>query len=166
MKIKEVVLNENFREPDLAAWAAQGVPGTGVEPKQAAKPSQLPRGQEKALGQFQTADDFVRSVANAATFGLADKFAAKMSGKDYKKELEKQTQQTQAAGERSPTATTAGDIVGTVGSVPFLGGAALGAKALAKATPRLAQKAMPKIAATTAGGMAADAAADELTKEK
>ncbi len=115
---------------------------------------------------LQTADDFVRSMANAATFGLADKFAAKMSGKDYKKELEKQTQQTQAAGERSPTATTAGDIVGTVGSVPFLGGAALGAKTLARTAPRLAQKTMPKIAATTAGGMAADTAAGELTKEK
>jgi hypothetical protein len=122
--------------------------------------------QTKADNKLQTADDFVRSVANAATFGLADKLAAKMSGKDYKQELEKQTAQTQAAAQRSPTATTTGDIVGTIGSVPFLGGAAVGAKALARTAPRLAQKTMPKIAATTAGGMAADAAAGELTKEK
>ena len=157
MKINEVV-TDNFRQPDLAAMAAQGVPGTGVEP------NQLPSKQQKALGSLQTADDFVRSVANTATFGLADKLAAKMSGKDYSKELEKQQQQTQAAATRSPTATTAGEVVGTVGSVPFIGGAAVGARALAKAAPRMAQKALPKLAATTAGGMAADTAAGELTK--
>ncbi len=158
MKINEVV-TDNFRQPDLAAMAAQGVPGTGVEPRQ------LPRGQQKASTALQTADDFVRSVANTATFGLADKLAAKMSGKDYKQELSKQQQQTQTAAQRSPTATTAGEVVGTVGSVPFIGGAALGAKALAKAAPRVAQKALPKLAATTAGGMAADTAAGELTKK-
>ena len=160
MKIYEVLDTDNFRQPDLAAMAAQGVPGTGVEPRQ------LPRGQQKALGSLQTADDFVRSVANTATFGLADKLAAKMSGKDYKQEFAKQQQQTQAAAQRSPTATTAGEIVGTVGSVPFIGGAAIGAKALAKTAPRIAQKALPKFAATTAGGIAADVAAGEITKEK
>ena len=122
--------------------------------------------EQRALDQLKTADDFVRSVANTATFGLADKFAAKMSGQDYKKELEKQQQQTKAAAERSPTATTAGEITGTLASVPFVGGALLGAKALGKAAPKIAQKTLPKLAAPIAGGTAADVAAAELTKEK
>jgi hypothetical protein len=165
MKIDEIILEDNFRQPDLKAMAAQGIPGTGY-PTQMSTSTSLPRAQQKAVSGLQTADDFIRSVANTATFGLVDKFAAKMSGQDYKKELEKQQQQTKAAADRSPTATAAGDVVGTVGSVPFVGGALLGAKALGKAAPKIAQKTLPKLAAPIAGGTAADVAAAELTKEK
>jgi hypothetical protein len=101
--------------------------------------------EQKAIDQLKTADDFVRSLANAATFGLADKLAAAgsaLTGKaDYNKEVQKQQELSKAAAARSPTATTAGEIAGTVGSLPFVGGAVLGAKALGKAAPKIAQRA-------------------------
>jgi len=126
--------------------------------------------EQRAIDQLKTADDFVRSLANTATFGLADKLAAagsSLTGKaDYDKQVQKQQELSKAAAERSPTATTAGEITGTLASVPFVGGALLGAKALGKAAPKIAQKTLPKLAAPIAGGTAADVAAAELTKEK
>lgn len=121
---------------------------------------------QPAAAPLQTADDFVRSMANAATFGYADKLAAKMSsafgGDTYEKELQKQYGQGVQAATRSPTATTAGEIAGTVASPAFAGGAVLGAKALTKLVPAAGK--ISKFAAGTAGGLAADTAAEKTAK--
>jgi LysM repeat protein len=121
---------------------------------------------QPAAAPLQTADDFVRSMANAATFGYADKLAAKMSsafgGDTYEKELQKQYGQGAQAATRSPTATTAGEIAGTVASPAFAGGAVLGAKALTKLVPAAGK--ISKFAAGTAGGLAADTAAEKTAK--
>ena len=121
---------------------------------------------QPAAAPLQTADDFIRSMANAATFGYADKLAAKMSsafgGDTYEKELQKQYGQGAQAATRSPTATTAGEIAGTVASPAFAGGAVLGAKALTKLVPAAGK--ISKFAAGTAGGLAADTAAEKTAK--
>lgn len=138
-------------------------------PAQPAAPSAagLPRGQKAAQDTLQTADDFVRSMANAATFGYADKLAAKMSsafggGKDYDTELKKEYGKSAEAGGRSPIASTAGEIAGTVASPAFAGGAALGTKALSKVAPNVGK--IGQFVAGTAGGIAADTAAEKAAK--
>lgn len=132
----------------------------------AASPSGLPRGQQAAQGTLQTADDFVRSMANAATFGYADKLAAKMSsmfgGDEYNQSLKKEYGKSAEAAGRSPIASTAGEIAGTVASPAFAGGAALGAKALTKVAPNVGK--LGQFAAGTAGGIAADTAAEKVAK--
>lgn len=139
-------------------------PAAPVKPEQ---PSKLPSTQQKAAGQLQTADDFVRAMANAATFGYADKAAAwlssKMGGKDYETELGKEYGKSAAAGQRSPIASTAGEITGTVASPAFAGGAALGTKALARVAPQAGT--LSKFVAGTAGGLAADTAAEKLAQK-
>jgi len=139
-------------------------PATPAQPEQ---PSKLPSAQQKAQSQLQTADDFVRAMANAATFGYADKAAAwlssKTGGQDYETELKKEYGKSGAAGQRSPMASTAGEITGTVASPTFLGGAALGTKALARVTPQAGN--LSKFVAGTAGGLAADTAAEKIAQK-
>lgn len=78
-----------------------------------------------------TADDAVRAVANSATFGMADRFAGAMegltSGKGYKAGVDAEAAKTEAARERSPIATTVGDITGSL-AIPGLGAARLAAR--------------------------------------
>ena len=132
----------------------------------AASPSGLPRGQQAAQGTLQTADDFVRSMANSATFGYADKLAAKMSsmfgGDNYDQSLKKEYGKSAEAAGRSPIASTTGEIAGVVASPAFAGGAALGAKALTKLAPNVGK--LGQFAAGATGGIAADAAAEKVAK--
>jgi len=71
----------------------------------------------------QTADDAVRAAANAATFGMADRFAGYMSGGGTDTEVAK----SQAARERSPYASITGDVAGSV-ALPGFGAANLAAR--------------------------------------
>lgn len=156
----------------IAQASGQGAKRTAPKldpgvPTQPAQPSKLPATQQKALSGLQTADDFVRSMANAATFGYADKAAAwlasKTGGKDYDTELKQQYAKSAEAGERSPTATLGGEVAGLVSSPAFAGGAALGTKALARAIPQAGN--LAKFAAGTTAGLATDTAAEKLAKK-
>jgi len=111
-------------------------------------------------------DDFVRAMANQATFGGADyleagrrKLMAPIFGDEEEKALwsknkkepwtgsyeqHKQVQDIESdeAEKRSPTATAMGDVAGTVASVPFTGGARAGVSVVAKGAQKL--KKIPK----------------------
>lgn len=142
----------------------KAAPATPAQPEQ---PSKLPSSQQKAQSQLQTADDFVRAMANAATFGYADKAAAwlasKTGGKDYETELGKEYGKSAAAGQRSPIASTAGEITGMVASPAFAGGAKLTAAGLSKLAPQAGN--LSKFVAGTAGGLAADTAAEKIAQK-
>jgi hypothetical protein len=97
----------------------------------------------KHKASLQDIDDFVRSAANGATFGLADRFAAKMSdltgigGKsgDYAGNLANEQQKTAAISQDNPGASVGGHIAGGAATLPLLPlkavtGASLGAKTL------------------------------------
>lgn len=68
--------------------------------------------------EFQKADDFVRSVANSATFGYADNLASKanawLKSANYADELKSELEKTAAAEKRNPGLSTAGDIAGSL----------------------------------------------------
>lgn len=73
-----------------------------------------------APGKFlSAADDMARIVANAATFGQADKFAGYMSGTgtDAEKKL------TELARQRAGTAAIAGDVLGSLAPAGMIAGA-------------------------------------------
>ena len=75
----------------------------------------------KSVGQ--TADDTVRAMANAATFGMADRLAGYMGGQGTAAEVAK----SEAARERSPYASIAGDVTGSL-ALPGLGAESLAAR--------------------------------------
>jgi hypothetical protein len=107
----------------------------------------------KTVGQ--TADDAVRAAANMATFGYADKLAAKgnslVKGTDYDAELTGQYQQDVDAAKRSPTATTVGNLAGAVLDPAFAAGAAAthyGVNALGRGIAKTATRAAPTVAST------------------
>ena len=93
---------------------------------------------------FQLVDDFVRRVANGATFGFADKLAAKgdeITGRagTYEENIAKERARTkQAAANLGVPATLAADIIGGVGGGFALG--AVGASPLAYAGPSLTSR--------------------------
>jgi hypothetical protein len=70
----------------------------------------------------QTADDAVRAAANAVTFGMADRLAGYMGGG-----VDAEVAKSQAARERSPYASIAGDVGGAV-ALPGFGAAGLAAR--------------------------------------
>src|SRR5262245_50429425 len=72
----------------------------------------------------QTADDAVRATANAMTFGMADRLAGYLGGEGTDAEVAKSA----AARERSPVASIAGDVAGSV-ALPSFGAARLTAAA-------------------------------------
>jgi hypothetical protein len=129
-----------------------------------------PRGALRYAGQ--SIDDFTGQLANRATFGLADKAQAGLNaltgydtsrmGKvekikeptDYEKEKEKQYDRAAAAQDRSPTATKAGDVAGTLLSPPFLAGAKVANVVGGKVIPKAIQKAFDPIAGQTAKNIA------------
>ena len=158
-------LSKIARQPS-GQGSMRSTPTAPTATQPAAPSSGLPRGQQAAQSSMQTADDFVRSMANAATFGYADKLAAKMSsmfgGDNYDQSLKKEYSKSAEAGGRSPMASTAGEIAGTVASPAFAGGAALGAKALTKVAPNVGK--LGQFAAGTTGGIAADAATEKVAK--
>jgi hypothetical protein len=133
---------------------------------------------QAALNVAQTADDAVRAGTNALTFGYADKLDAKMNsmvnGTDYDNELKKTYASSADALDRSPTASTAGEIgsyflpVGAFNA--GMKGANLVTRGIAKSLPkatavanttRTGQVASKVAKGTTgiAGGFAADKAA-------
>jgi len=71
----------------------------------------------------QTADDTVRAAANAITFGMADRLAGYAGGEGTDAEVKK----SEAARERSPVASVAGDVAGSV-ALPGFGAARLAAR--------------------------------------
>jgi hypothetical protein len=95
---------------------------------------------------LQLVDDFVRRTANAATFGFADKLAAKgdeITGRagTYDENIAKERARTnQAAANLGVPATLAADIIGGVGGGLALG--AVGASPLALAGPSLGSRVM------------------------
>lgn len=101
-----------------------------------------PFGQEPST--LQLVDDFVRRVANAATFGFADKLAAKgdeITGRagSYDENIAKERARTkQAAANLGVPATLAADVLGGVGGGLALG--AVGASPLAYAGPSLTSR--------------------------
>lgn len=154
----------------LAKIAASGQGAMRTAPKTDAPaktpPSQLPKTQQAAQSQLQTADDFARAMANAATFGYADKAAAwlssKTGGKDYETELKKEYSKSAEAGQRSPRASTAGEVTGTLVSPAFGVGTKLATKGLAAVAPKAGG--LAKFATGVTGGMAADTAAEKAAK--
>jgi hypothetical protein len=113
-------------------WAANNAGGMGA-------PAPAPN-----VSPFQLVDDFVRRTANAATFGFADKLAAKGDeitgrGGNYDQNIERERAQTkQAAANLGVPATLAADILGGVGGGLALG--AVGASPLAYAGPSLTSR--------------------------
>lgn len=93
---------------------------------------------------LQLVDDFVRRVANGATFGFADKLAAKadeITGRagNYDENIAKERARTkQAAANLGVPATLAADVLGGVGGGLALG--AVGASPLAYAGPSLTSR--------------------------
>jgi len=93
---------------------------------------------------LQLVDDFVRRVANGATFGFADKLAAKadeITGRagSYDENIAKERARTkQAAANLGVPATLAADVLGGVGGGLALG--AVGASPLAYAGPSLTSR--------------------------
>jgi hypothetical protein len=109
--------------PPVQASAPQVA--TGSVTKQGAKPS--PQGPQEAPKEqpsfLKTADDTIRHIADTATFGLADKFAAKMDeltgrtqGTTYEENLKKERKQDEDA---STGAKVAGTVIGSL--IPGLG---------------------------------------------
>jgi hypothetical protein len=78
-------------------------------------------GTVKNIGQ--TADDAVRATANALTFGMADRLAGLAGGEGTDVEVKK----SEAARERSPYASIAGDVTGAA-MLPGFGAEALAAR--------------------------------------
>lgn len=140
---------------------------TGKENPQAAQRSptaysSFRKGMENPL---QTADDAVRSMANAATFGYADKLAAlgksTNQGTNYNTELGKEYNLSAQAKERSPIASTTGEIAGDIVNPAFGAGMKLGSKFAqsafqgAKGVQKLAT--VPaSVATSVTGGVQAD----------
>lgn len=79
----------------------------------------------------QTVDDAVRAAANAVSFGMADRFAGTMegavTGKGYDAGLADELKRTEAARERSPVASTVGDVAGAA-ALPGFGAAGAAAR--------------------------------------
>ena len=111
-----------------------------------------PAPEPQTWGQYlgDTANDFGRAVTNAATFGMGNRAkavieAAKsdlIEGKPqtYSEALENQVKASEVARERSPIASTAGDVYGSF-AVPALGAERLALRtgaALANTAPRAA----------------------------
>lgn len=112
----------------------------------------------KSSGPLQAADDIVRMLASGATFGYADKLAAKMDsltgGGDYQSELAQERQATAGAAARSGSAGTAANLAGAIATP---GGLASRGVTLAGRAGTAAMKGLPGVAART-GLMSAEGA--------
>lgn len=86
-------------------------------------PGMMVRAAMDPAGTLQSTDDAVRAAANAVTFGMADRFAGYMGGEGTDAEVAKSA----AARERSPAASLAGDVAGSV-ALPGFGAARLAAR--------------------------------------
>jgi hypothetical protein len=90
----------------------------------------------------QTADDFVRAAANAATFGMADRFAGYMNSggpqtlsglvtgtkpPSYDEAVNAEVAKSEAARARSPYASVGGDVAGSL-AIPGFGAERLAAR--------------------------------------
>jgi hypothetical protein len=106
---------------------------------------------------FETADDFMRATANMATFGLADKLAAKtdsaIKGTDYDTELKNQYGKDIDAMDRSPNASAAGDVAGILINPAFGAGVKTAGYVGKAVAPRLA-KALAPVAGQTVRNIA------------
>jgi hypothetical protein len=111
-------------KPTVPVTASAPQVATGSVTKQGAKPA--PQGPQEAPKEqpsfLKTADDFVRGAADTMTFGMADKFAAKMDeltgrtkGTTYDQNLAAERQKDKDGG----VANTAGQVAGAF--VPGLG---------------------------------------------
>lgn len=120
---------------------------------------QKPEVQTTFLGKV---DAFMRSVANTATFGYADKFAAwadsKVAGGSYQDRLEQQKKITEFDNQNNSGAVAAGQVAGVVGG-GLAARSVLGAgRAFVAASPTGAAA-----ATAVAGGMAAATAGGATT---
>ena len=88
----------------------------------------------------QTVDDAMRAAGNAATFGLADKAVAGVDsvrkGTKYDDEVKAQDAATIAGWERSPNASMAGTIGGSMLDPAFMAGYKVAGKVLPKVLPK------------------------------
>src|SRR3954464_8993905 len=103
---------------------------TGSTPSSSSWKEEQPRSfTDSAL---ETANDFGRAVSNAATFGMANRLKGYISGTG----TDEQARLSEVARERSPIASTAGDVYGAF-AVPGLGAenlaARMGGRVLARA---------------------------------
>ena len=142
----------------------------------------------------QSTDDFVRAMANQATFGGAD-YAQAATNKLLGSEQDRKTweknrpkepwtgsyEQYKAvqdmysgdAEERSPTATAIGDFAGVTASLPFAGGARASLNIAAKGTQKLAKipkggkalKTIADVGTATVGGVAAEKGTSKAVKK-
>jgi hypothetical protein len=112
----------------MAQWIAEDA-APSAAPMAAPNPTAWQA--EEPTSWLTTADDTVRAVANSATFGMADRFAGAMegltSGQGYRAGVDAEVAKTAAARERSPVATTVGDITGAL-AIPGFGAARLAAR--------------------------------------
>lgn len=84
---------------------------------------QPPTWGDTAIGAAQTVDDTVRAAANAMTFGMTDRLAGFAGGEGTDAEVRK----SEAARARSPYASVAGDVAGSL-ALPGFGAARLAAR--------------------------------------
>lgn len=108
---------------------------------------------QAAINAAQTADDAMRSAANAMTFGGADYVASKLGGTDVEAEKAK----SQAAWERSPKASMAGAVGGSLADIGFLAGTKAAGKLLGRTLPKATTT--PGKIATGTGSIAGQTAA-------
>jgi hypothetical protein len=107
----------------------------------AATATPAPAAAHPEKGMLQTADDYVRALANGMTFGLADRMAAGMGsltgvggkGGDYAGNLQDERAKTQEFKDEHPIASAATNIAGSIATpVGAIGAAAKGASLGAK----------------------------------
>ena len=111
--------------------SAPAAPGGWQEAPAAAQPEAQKQSWPEYL--TQGADDAVRAAANAMTFGMADRAAAYMNRltglgpSNYDDALKQEVTHSEAARERSPIASAAGDVAGSL-ALPGFGAEALAAR--------------------------------------
>ncbi len=111
--------------PSAGPWAKYGGGGESAQLQPAAPVTWGETIKREAGNALQATDDIVRLMANAATFGMADRFAGAMEGTGKEAERAK----TKAAGERAGWAGTAAEAVGSMGPAGLLAKAGLAAGA-------------------------------------
>lgn len=103
----------------------------------------------------QGTNDAVRAAANAATFGGADYAAAAgnsmLNKSDFKTELGREFNKSADAMDRSPVATTVGQVAGSVASPVFAAGAIAAPKLAATAMGPKAVQSLQKAVAPVPG---------------
>lgn len=141
-ELQDALVNAD-KAGDVEAARALADAISSMSPEPAAKPAD-PKADYDALPTWQkplvAVDDIVRKIANGATFGFADKLAAKgdqaVGGGNYDELLKRQRQLSSDASERAGSAGTVAEFGGNVaGAAALTGGGAMSLVPQAASTP-------------------------------